>query len=114
MQKIVVGRELSNKPNFIIANQPTRGLDVGSIEFVHRTLIDARDRGAAILLVSVELEEIMSLSDRVAVIYRGEINGQFDIKDVTEEKLGILMAGGILEEDKQSNPDEKPAAQEMP
>jgi len=114
MQKIVVGRELSHKPSFIIANQPTRGLDVGSIEFVHRTLIDARDRGAAILLVSVELDEIMSLSDRVAVIYRGEINGEFDIKDVTEEKLGILMAGGSLEEEQKPNPDEKPAAQEMP
>jgi simple sugar transport system ATP-binding protein len=114
MQKIVVGRELSNQPTFIIANQPTRGLDVGSIEFVHRTLIDARDRGAAILLVSVELDEIMSLSDRVAVIYRGKINGEFDIKDVTEEKLGILMAGGSLEEDDQSNPDEEPAVQEVP
>ena len=98
MQKIVVGRELSNKPDFIIANQPTRGLDVGSIEFVHRTLIEARDRGAAILLVSVELDEIMSLSDRVAVIYRGKINGEFDIKDVTEEKLGVLMAGGSLDD----------------
>ncbi len=98
MQKIVVGRELSHKPDFIIANQPTRGLDVGSIEFVHRTLIEARDRGAAILLVSVELDEIMSLSDRVAVIYRGKINGEFDIKDVTEEKLGILMAGGSLDD----------------
>ncbi len=98
MQKIVVGRELSGEPNFIIANQPTRGLDVGSIEFVHKTLIDARDDGAAVLLVSVELEEIMSLSDRVAVIYRGQILGVFDIKDVTEEKLGILMAGGTLED----------------
>jgi simple sugar transport system ATP-binding protein len=98
MQKIVVGRELSGDPNFIIANQPTRGLDVGSIEFVHKTLIDARDDGAAVLLVSVELDEIMSLSDRVAVIYRGQILGVFDIQDVTEEKLGILMAGGKLED----------------
>jgi general nucleoside transport system ATP-binding protein len=98
MQKIVVGRELSHDPNFIIANQPTRGLDVGSIEFVHKTLIEARDAGAAILLVSVELDEIMSLSDRVAVIYRGQINGEFDISEVTEDMLGILMAGGSLDD----------------
>jgi len=98
MQKIVVGRELSHKPNFILANQPTRGLDVGSIEFVHKTLIEARDEGAGVLLVSVELDEIMSLSDRVAVIYRGQILGEFDISEVTEEKLGILMAGGSLDD----------------
>ncbi len=98
MQKIVVGRELSHEPNFIIANQPTRGLDVGSIEFVHKTLIEARDEGAAVLLVSVELDEIMSLSDRVAVIYRGQINGEFDISEVTEDMLGILMAGGSLDD----------------
>lgn len=114
MQKIVVGRELSYEPEFIIANQPTRGLDVGSIEFVHRTLIEARDRGSAILLVSVELDEIMSLSDRVAVIYRGKINGEFDIKDATEEKLGILMAGGSLEDVEGSNNGNEPAVQEAP
>jgi len=96
MQKVVLGRELAGEPKFIIANQPTRGLDVGSIEFVHKTLIEARDRGAAILLVSVELDEIFSLSDRVGVIYRGNIRGEFDIEDATEEKLGILMAGGSL------------------
>lgn len=96
MQKIVVGRELSREPRFILANQPTRGLDVGSIEFVHNTLIRARDAGAGVLLVSVELDEIMSLSDRVVVIYRGKIMGEFDISEVTEEKIGILMAGGSL------------------
>jgi len=114
MQKIVVGRELSYEPEFIIANQPTRGLDVGSIEFVHRTLIEARDRGSAILLVSVELDEIMSLSDRVAVIYRGKINGEFDIKDATEEKLGILMAGGSLEDVEGTKNGKAPALQETP
>ncbi|MCJ7625317.1 MAG: ABC transporter ATP-binding protein, partial [Anaerolineaceae bacterium] len=98
MQKIVVGRELSGDPKFIISNQPTRGLDVGSIEFVHKTLIDARDKGSAVLLVSVELDEIFSLSDRIAVIYRGQIVGIFDAEDVTEEKIGILMAGGSLED----------------
>ena len=105
MQKIVVGRELSGDPKFIIANQPTRGLDVGSIEFVHKTLIEARDAGAGVLLVSVELDEIFSLSDRIAVLYRGQIVGEFDVKDATEEKLGILMAGGKLEDlEVDSNP----------
>jgi simple sugar transport system ATP-binding protein len=97
MQKVVIGRELDGDPDFIIANQPTRGLDVGSIEFVHRTLIEARDRGAAILLVSVELEEIKSLSDRVGVIFRGELAGEFPADQVTEQQLGVLMAGGALE-----------------
>jgi simple sugar transport system ATP-binding protein len=96
MQKVVVGRELTGKPKFIIANQPTRGLDVGSIEFVHRTLIEAREQGAGILLVSVELEEILSLSDRVVVLYRGQIQGEVDPKTTTEEEVGILMAGGSL------------------
>ena len=98
MQKIVVGRELSREPNFILANQPTRGLDVGSIEFVHETLIKARDAGAGVLLVSVELDEIMALSDRVVVIYRGKIMGEYDISEVNENKIGILMAGGSLED----------------
>jgi general nucleoside transport system ATP-binding protein len=97
LQKVVVGRELSGSPSFIIANQPTRGLDVGSIEFVHKTLIEARDSGSGVLLVSVELEEIMSLSDRILVLYRGQIQGEMDAKDATEEKVGILMAGGTLE-----------------
>lgn len=97
LQKVVLGRELNSDPALIIANQPTRGLDVGSIEFVHRTLLEARDNGAAILLVSVELEEIMSLSDRIAVLYRGQIVGEMDAEDATEEEIGILMAGGSLE-----------------
>lgn len=96
MQKVVIGRELDGDPKVIIANQPTRGLDIGSIEFVHKTLIEARDQGAAILLVSVELDEIISLSDRIGVIYRGEIVGEFSTNQVTEEELGILMAGGSL------------------
>lgn len=99
LQKVVLGRELTGQPKLIIANQPTRGLDVGSIEFVHRTLLEARDHGAAILLVSVELDEIMSLSDRIAVLFRGQIAGEMDAVDATEEKLGILMAGGSLTEE---------------
>jgi ABC-type uncharacterized transport system ATPase subunit len=106
MQKVVVGRELSGNPKFIIANQPTRGLDVGSIEFVHGTLLEAREKGAAILLVSVELEEIMSLSDRIGVLYRGEIVGELDAATATEEQVGILMAGGTLDALQTSEPAE--------
>jgi simple sugar transport system ATP-binding protein len=98
LQKVVLGRELSGEPKLIVANQPTRGLDVGSIEFVHRTLLEARDRGTAILLISVELDEIMWLSDRIAVMYRGQIAGEMTAEEATEEKLGILMAGGSLAE----------------
>lgn len=98
MQKVVVGRELSGEPKFIVANQPTRGLDVGSIEFVHRTLVDARNEGVGILLISVELDEILSLADRVLVLYRGHIQGEVDPATVTEEEIGILMAGGSKEE----------------
>jgi len=96
LQKVVVGRELSGKPDLIVANQPTRGLDVGSIEFVHQTLLRARSQGAAVLLVSVELDEVMSLSDRIAVLFRGQIAGEMPAAEATEEELGILMAGGSL------------------
>ncbi len=92
-QKVVVGRELSRKPKLLIAAQPTRGVDVGAIELIHKKIIDARDSGAAVLLVSAELPEILSLSDRVGVIYRGKIAAVFPVGDVTEEKLGLLMAG---------------------
>ncbi len=98
LQKIVLGRELKGDPKLIVANQPTRGLDVGSIEFVHKTLIEQRDRGAAVLLVSVELDEIMALSDRIAVMFQGRILGVFDRAEATEENIGLLMAGGSLEE----------------
>jgi simple sugar transport system ATP-binding protein len=97
MQKVVLGRELSGNPILVIANQPTRGLDVGSIEFVHRTLVEARDKGVAILLISVELEEIMSLSDRIIVLYRGKIAGEVDPVTTTMEEVGLLMGGSSLE-----------------
>ncbi|MBI1278295.1 MAG: ATP-binding cassette domain-containing protein [Anaerolineaceae bacterium] len=100
LQKIVLGRELSGSPKLVIINQPTRGLDVGSIEFVHKTLIEARDAGAAILLISVELEEIFSLSDRIAVMFDGRINGVLQAEDATEQDVGLLMAGGSLEHEK--------------
>ncbi|MBC7812638.1 MAG: ABC transporter ATP-binding protein [Burkholderiales bacterium] len=99
LQKVVLGRELDASPKFIIANQPTRGLDVGSIEFVHKTLVQERDAGAAVLLLSVELDEILSLSDRIVVMFEGRIMGEMHIDDANEEKLGLLMAGGSLEED---------------
>jgi general nucleoside transport system ATP-binding protein len=98
LQKVVVGRELSGNPSFIIANQPTRGLDVGSIEFVHKTLIEERDKGAGVLLVSVELDEVLALSDRILVLYRGKIQGVLNTATATEEQVGILMAGGTLDD----------------
>lgn len=106
LQKVVLGRELTGEPKLIIANQPTRGLDVGSIEFVHRTLVAARERGAAILLVSVELDEIMSLSDRIIVLFRGQIAGEMNVADATQEKLGVLMAGGSLNEHSEAQDDD--------
>ena len=107
LQKVVVGRELSGNPSFVIANQPTRGLDVGSIEFVHKTLIEERDKGAGVLLISVELDEAMALSDRILVLYRGKIQGELETATATEEEVGILMAGGTLEDLKQAEPGDK-------
>jgi general nucleoside transport system ATP-binding protein len=95
-QKMVVAREISKDPELIIAAQPTRGLDVGAIEYIHKRLIEERDKNRAILLVSLELDEILNLSDRIAVIYDGKIVDILDRKDATERKLGILMAGGKL------------------
>jgi len=94
MQKIVLGREASSNPVLLIVNQPTRGLDVGSIEFVHQMLIDNRDKGMAILLVSVELEEIIALSDRVKVLFRGAFQGELSGEEINEINIGLLMAGG--------------------
>lgn len=92
-QKTVVARELSQNKKVVVASQPTRGVDVGSIEFIHNQLISARDKGAAILLVSAELDEILSLSDRIAVIYGGKIIAIFDSRDADRTQIGRLMAG---------------------
>jgi ABC-type uncharacterized transport system ATPase subunit len=92
-QKVVLAREMARGPDVLIAAQPTRGLDVGAIEFVHRRLVEARDRGEAVLLVSLELDEVLSLSDRILVIYEGRIVAEHG-PDVTEEQLGIEMTGG--------------------
>ncbi len=96
-QKVVVAREFSSQPKVLLASQPTRGVDIGSIEFIHRQLVAQRDAGAAILLVSAELDEIRSLSDRIVVMYEGRI---VDIvpPDTSEERLGLLMTGGRREE----------------
>jgi ABC-type uncharacterized transport system ATPase subunit len=92
-QKVIVARELSHNVKLLVANQPTRGLDVGSIEYIHKELIIMRDRGVAVLLVSAELDEIMALSDRIAVMYRGQIVATVDAAKVTREQLGLWMAG---------------------
>jgi ABC-type uncharacterized transport system ATPase subunit len=96
-QKVVVAREVARDPRALIAAQPTRGLDVGAIEFVHRRLVEERDEGRAVLLISLELDEILSLSDRILVIYEGEIVAEYG-PDVSEEELGIAMTGGTVEQ----------------
>ena len=95
-QKAIIARMVSSEPDLLIAFQPTRGLDVGAIEFVHKTLIAERDRGTAILLISFELDEVMDVSDTIAVIYHGKIVGTFPQGTVDENQLGLLMAGGEL------------------
>ncbi|MBC2582068.1 ABC transporter ATP-binding protein [Clostridium sp. DJ247] len=97
-QKFIAAREILKDPKLLIASQPTRGVDVGAIEYIHRRLIEERDKGKAVLLVSLELDEIMALSDRIAVMYDGKIVGILHRKDATEQKLGVLMAGGSLED----------------
>jgi simple sugar transport system ATP-binding protein len=90
---VIIARELSRPIKLLIASQPTRGLDVGSIEFIHHSIIEARDKGTAVLLISAELDEILSLSDRIAVMYKGRILDTLDAKTATREQLGLLMAG---------------------
>ncbi len=92
-QKVVVAREMSSEPRLLMAAQPTRGVDVGSIEFIHRRIVEARDKGAAVLLVSAELDEILSLSDRIAVIHAGRVVAEFDAESADRTEIGKLMAG---------------------
>lgn len=96
-QKVIVAREFSRPIKLLVASQPTRGLDVGSIEYIHKRIIEKRDDGCAVLLVSTELDEIMQLSDRVAVMYRGHILAIVDPKTTTREQIGLLMAGVVPE-----------------
>jgi simple sugar transport system ATP-binding protein len=92
-QKVIVAREFSRPIVLLIAAQPTRGLDVGSVEYIHRRIIEKRDQGTGVLLVSSELDEIMELSDRIVVMYRGQIMATVQADQVTREQLGLLMAG---------------------
>lgn len=92
-QKAIVAREIDKEPQLLIAVQPTRGLDVGAIEYIHKQIVAQRDAGKAVLLVSLELDEVMTVSDRILVMYEGELVGQLDPKTTTVEELGLYMAG---------------------
>ena len=92
-QKAIIAREIDKDPELLIAVQPTRGLDVGAIEYIHKQIVAQRDAGKGVLLVSLELDEVMNVSDRILVMYEGEIVGEFDPKEVTVEELGLYMAG---------------------
>ena len=94
----IVAREIDRDPELLIAVQPTRGLDVGAIEYIHKQIVAQRDQNKGVLLVSLELEEVMSLSDRILVMYEGEIVGQLDPKTTTVGELGLYMAGAKRKE----------------
>lgn len=95
-QKVVIGREISNNPDLLIAVQPTRGLDIGAIKYVHEILVEQRNKGKAILLISLDLDEILDLSDTISVIYNGKISNTFKQNEIDEKTLGVLMTGGKL------------------
>jgi general nucleoside transport system ATP-binding protein len=97
LQKVVLGREFHGSPRALVAASPTRGLDVGAIETVHEYLLEAAGSGVAILLISEDLDEILALADRIAVMYEGEVAGEVDVHEATIEELGLLMAGGRSE-----------------
>ena len=92
-QKLIIGREFELNPKLLLVSQPTRGVDIGAIEFIHRKLIELRDSGTAVLLVSAELEEVMALADRLLVLREGEIVGEVDPKVTSAEEIGLLMTG---------------------
>ncbi|MDC7239820.1 MAG: ABC transporter ATP-binding protein [Spirochaetales bacterium] len=96
-QKVIIAREISNNPDLLIAVQPTRGLDVGAIEYVHKALVAQRDKGKAVLLISLELDEVINVSDRIAVIYEGKIVGEVQAEGADENEIGLMMAGGRKE-----------------
>jgi simple sugar transport system ATP-binding protein len=93
-QKLIIGREFELQPRLLLVAQPTRGVDIGAIEFIHRKLVDLRDPGCAVLLVSAELEEVMSLSDRLLVIHQGRIAGEVDPARAKPAEIGLLMTAG--------------------
>ena len=92
-QKVILGREISHDPGLVLVAQPVRGLDIGAIEKVHKTLLELKEQGKAILLISAELSEVMNLSDRIAVFYEGEVSAQFANGEYTKEEIGLFMAG---------------------
>ena len=98
IQKLIMARELSRKPKLLIAAQPTRGVDIGATEYIHQCLLQQRDSGTAILLISEDLDEIRTLSDRIAVIYEGRIMGVVERNQATVEQIGLMMAGISKEE----------------
>jgi ABC-type uncharacterized transport system ATPase subunit len=104
---VIVAREFTHSNTLLIASQPTRGLDVGSIQYIHARIVSKRDEGAGVLLVSSELDEIMALADRIAVMYQGKVVGILDRDDATREQLGLLMAGS--KEDATAGSDEAAA-----
>ena len=97
-QKAIIAREVDRDKDLIVAVQPTRGLDVGAIEYIHKQLVAQRDAGKAVLLVSLELDEVMDVPDRILVMYEGEIVGELDPKSTTQEELGLYMAGAKRDE----------------
>ena len=99
LQRLILAREIETAPSLMVAVQPTRGLDVGAIETVHRLLLERRDKGAAILLISEDLDEILALADRIDVMYEGRIVGSFDAATADVHEIGLLMTGGGADED---------------
>ena len=104
-QKLIIARELYRRPDVILAVQPTRGLDVGAIEFVHSQLVRERDKGQGVLVVSFELDEVLDLSDRILVLYQGRIVGEFESGKVERATLGLLMGGRGVDEQEPGAPD---------
>src|SRR5207302_10954010 len=93
-QKLIIGREFELPPKLLLVSQPTRGVDIGAIEFIHRKIVELRDQGCAVLLVSAELEEVTALADRLMVIYEGKIVGEVEPPRVTTDQIGLMMTGG--------------------
>ena len=92
-QKAIIAREIDRSPDLLLVVQPTRGLDVGAIEYIHKRIVEERDKGKAVLLVSFELDEILGLSDRITVLFDGKVNGSMMAKDTDEKELGLYMSG---------------------
>ena len=97
-QKAIIAREIDKNPSLLVAVQPTRGLDVGAIEYIHKQIVAQRDAGKAVLLVSLEMDEVLDVSDRILVMYEGEIVGELDPKTTTPEEMGLYMAGAKRKE----------------